>query len=582
MGRMLGNILVVNVAYEPLSPGPVGKRFAVVDYDGSTKTFYTPVDLDNPKILLRNGLDPTESDPRFHQQMVYAVASETLERFEAALGRTVHWRLPEPVPGRTSPPNRLYLFPHAMVQSNAFYSADAHGILFGYFRASDTTDAQVVPGQTIFTCLSHDIIAHEVTHAVVDGIRSHFTEPTNIDVFAFHEAFADLAALFRHFSHREALLDTLQRTGGRLYSAHLKADAPAPQGGQTPQGAPGEPLIQSEIAPDNPLIELARQFGQVSGLRSGLRSALGTPANAQELRTKLEPHARGSILVAAVFDAYFAVYLQRTANLFRVFRAGGGAENPVDLPGPLATLLATEASRIAELFFSVCARALDYCPPVDVTFGDFLRAIITADIDLYPSDTYGVRNAVMQAFRSRGIVPEGAQFFSEDSLCWPRVKRGALAPVTDLVFGDPNGLTRTEKRANGDVLRAYARANAPALGFDESDIDVPSFHPMFRTDEDGMLKVDMIVEMVQDRNVPLDPQEPALGEVTIRIGATLMIEQQPLDADGTRPDPQVRYAIAKHLSGDHDLRQRAIYAAQGLTDGDGGKARVNFGLLHGI
>ncbi|MEA2721774.1 MAG: hypothetical protein QOJ39_3638 [Candidatus Eremiobacteraeota bacterium] len=581
MGRMLGNDMVVNVAYEPLGPGPVGKRFAVVDYDGSTKTFYLPVDLDNPNILLRDGLDPTESDPRFHQQMVYAVASETLERFEAALGRTVHWRNPDPVPGRKSPPNRLYLFPHAMVSANAFYSADAHGILFGYFRATDTTDAQVVPGQTIFTCLSHDIIAHEVTHAVVDGIRSHFTEPTNIDVLAFHEAFADLAALFRHFSHREALLDTLQRTGGRLYTAHLKPDAPAPQGGQVAQGAPGEPLIQSEIAPDNPLIELARQFGQVSGLRGGLRSALGTPANAQELRTKLEPHARGSILVAAVFDAYFAVYLQRTADLFRVFRAGGGAENPVDLPGPLATLLATEASRIAELFFSVCARALDYCPPVDVTFGDFLRAVITADIDLFPSDTYGVRNAVMQAFRSRGIVPEGAQFFSEDSLRWPRVKPGALTPVTGLLFGDPNGLTRDEKNANGDLLRAYARTNAPALGFDDSDIDVPSFHPMFRTDEDGMLKTDMIVEIVQDRNVPIDPQELALGEVTIRIGATLMIAQQPLTADGTRPDPQVRYAIAKHLSGDHDLRQRAAYAAQGLTDGVGGKARVNFGLLHG-
>ena len=574
LGRLLGNDLVIDVRYEKLKPGPVGTRFAVVDYDGSAKSFYKPVDLDDPNLLLREGLDPTESDPRFHQQMVYAVASETLERFEAALGRRIHWALPMDEPGKDVPAhrNRLYLYPHAMAEANAFYSPEAHGILFGYFRAGNSPGAQVLPGQTIFTCLSHDIIAHETTHAIVDGIRAHFSEPTNIDVLAFHEAFADLAALFRHFSHREALLDTLQRTGGKLYTANMSADV---QG-----GTPGDPLIQAEITPDNPLIELARQFGQVSGLRGGLRSALGTKANPRDLQSKLEPHARGSILVAAVFDAYFSVYLQRTADFFRVFRAGGGSANPVDLPVPLATLLADEAGRIAELFFSVCARALDYLPPVDVTFGDFLRAIITADRDLFPSDTYGVRNAVMQAFRSRGIVPEDAQFFSEDALRWPELADNALPRVENLAFGDPNGLTDQQKDANGNVLRAYARANARALGFAlrGGDIDVPSFHPMFRTDEDGSLKVDMVVEMVQSRQVPIDPATPALGTVRVLGGVTLMIAA-PVLRDGVHGAAQVRYAIAKHPDGNHDIRQRAAYVAQGLTTADG---RVNFGLLHGV
>jgi hypothetical protein len=43
-----------------------------------------------------------------------------------------------------------------------------------------------LPGQRVFTCLSQDIIAHEVTHAIIDGIRTNFTEPTNPDVLAFH------------------------------------------------------------------------------------------------------------------------------------------------------------------------------------------------------------------------------------------------------------------------------------------------------------------------------------------------------------------------------------------------------------
>jgi hypothetical protein len=591
LGRKLGNNLTVNVQHEPLAPGPVGDRFAVVDYDGSTKGYYLPVNLDDPNILLRGGLDPNESDPRFHQQMVYAVASETLERFQAALGRRVHWRLP-PERVRRGLPNRLYLFPHAMVQANAFYSPDAHGILFGYFRATEYADAQVLPGQTIYTCLSHDIVAHEVTHAIVDGIRTHFTEPTNIDVAAFHEAFADVSALFVHFSHREVLLDTLQRTGGRLYTARMTADAPAapPDAAAAPNGtdangsptAPSTsnpPLIQSEIAPDNPLIELARQFGQVSGMHAGLRSALGTPANAQALQTTTEPHLRGAILVAAIFDAYFAIYIQQTADLFRVFRAGGGPQYPVDLPGPLAELLADEASRIAELFFGVCARALDYCPPVDITFGDFLRALITADKDLYPSDTYGVRDALMQAFRLRGIVPDDAQFFSEDALCWPEVRDRGLLPVSGLIFGDPNGLTKEEQDHNAAVLHAYATAHAVDLGFDPAlDIYPESFHPMFRTDEDGSLRIDMVVELIQTQDRNVDPQEPSYGTFPMRSGVTLMIAQQPLHA-GTRNDPEVRFAIGKHLNEERELRQRAAYAANGLSSGP---AKIDFALLHGI
>jgi len=91
-GRKLNNYMTVQVAYEDLEPGPVGKRLAVVDYDASNEVFYELVNLDHPSVLLSNGLEPSESDPRFHQQMVYAIASETIRRFEFALGRPIRWR----------------------------------------------------------------------------------------------------------------------------------------------------------------------------------------------------------------------------------------------------------------------------------------------------------------------------------------------------------------------------------------------------------------------------------------------------------------------------------------------------------
>ncbi len=345
-GRLLGNEMTINVRYEDLDPGPVvrekrGDAIAVIDYDGANGTYYQPVDLDDPGILIRGGLDPSESDPRFHQQMVYAVVTETIQHFEAALGRRIHWRRGD----RASNPNfrqehiwTLNIYPHAFVGRNAFYSPRAHGILFGYFRANEDAVGRNLPGQTVFTCLSHDVVVHETTHAIVDGIRAYFTEQTNPDVLSLHEAFADLAALFRHFTHGEILRDTIERTGGALYKYQLNPDAAmshgdryAPKSGSAP--AADTPLLSSQMRARNPLIELAQQFGEATGREKALRSALSTEPNSDDIKKIQEPHLRGSILVAAVFDAFFAIYIKRTADLWRIFRAGGGPPNPVDIPG---------------------------------------------------------------------------------------------------------------------------------------------------------------------------------------------------------------------------------------------------------
>src|SRR5437870_599037 len=189
-GRNLGNYMTINVRNERLAPGPVGKYLCVIDYDASNDRYYEPVDLDDPAVLLWGGLDPSESDPCFHQQMVYAVASETIGRFEFALGRMAKWGFRG---GRKTDPNRsrLRIFPHAMQEANAYYSRDLRGLIFGYFPASLTDPGFNLPGQTVFTCLSHDIIAHETTHALVDSQRDFFMEPTDQDAPACREAFAD-------------------------------------------------------------------------------------------------------------------------------------------------------------------------------------------------------------------------------------------------------------------------------------------------------------------------------------------------------------------------------------------------------
>ena len=66
----------------------------------------------------------------------------------------------------------------------------------------------------------------------------------------------------------------------------------------------------------------------------------------------------------------------------------------------------------------ICIRAMDYLPPVDITFGEFLRALITADYDLAPGARRKNRIAFIEAFRAWGIYPRDVTTLSEDSLRW--------------------------------------------------------------------------------------------------------------------------------------------------------------------
>lgn len=598
-GNFLRNYMTVHVPWEPLEPGPTGRKLGVVDYDGVNKCYYPPVDLDDRLVLANDGLNPSESDPRFHQQMVYAIASRTIAMFETALGREIHWRRADRFGGSAENDDALRkkddiellkLYPHAMQEANAYYSPEAHGILFGYFTANKNGQGRNLPGQRVFTCLSQDIIAHEVTHAVIDGIRTYFTEPTNPDVLAFHEGFADLAALFAHFSHKEALTEAIRLTGGRLYQTTLTPVAPRARSGFE---SATDAEIGAEVARTNPLVQLAQQFGEARGAERGLRSALGSKPNADDIHRNVdEPHFRGSILVAAVFDAYFSTYMRRAEPLFRVYRAGGARTHEDDVPAPLADLLAECAAQIAKFFFCLCARAIDYCPPVDLTFGDFLRALITVAKDLDPVDSDGIRDALMEGFRKRGIYARSAQFYSEDALSWERVPPGSLPSIEGLIFGGPNGLSSEEKDKNGDILRAWAAKYRAALKLDpQLPVTVPSFHPVFRTSDDGRLRIEMVIEIIQSRQAAFDLGVPAAGGFPFRGGVTLIVEAPEIRADkkGHKilEPPVVRFAIAKTNVGNESKQrehaQRDFFLSQGLAAGDTTNPahfQANFALLH--
>lgn len=404
------NQIVYKVKWESLDtnecadqgPGPVGEYLEIVDYDPTIEQFYKPVDLNDPFIIAQDGLEPSESNPNFHQQMVYAVAMTTIHNFEAALGRKIIWAPRKLAEARAYEEYvaKLRIYPHALRDANAYYSPEKKALLFGYFSATPANKALMMPESLVFTCLNHDIIAHETTHAILDGMHSYYNENTNPDVLAFHEAFADIVALFQHFTFPEVLEHQIAKTKGDLEQQNL-------------------------------LGQLAQEFGVAIGNYGSLRDAIGhinkvtrqwekTEPNIHDYSTIMEPHARGSILVAAIFEAFISIYKSRIKDIVIIGTNGTGILGNGELHPVMVKKLAEEAANSAKHVLTICIRALDYCPPVDITFGDYLRAIITADTDTVKEDRYHYRLAFIDAFRRRGIYPKNIKTLSVESLAYEK------------------------------------------------------------------------------------------------------------------------------------------------------------------
>lgn len=391
------NAITYKIPWEDLKPGPVGEYIEVVDYDPSSRSFYKPVNLDNHYLVAQDGHEPSESNPEFHQQMVYAVAMTTITNFEKAIGRKILW---SPYYNKHNVMDeyvrRLRIYPHALREANAYYSPIKKSVLFGYFSSTPESPDVMLPGSTVHTCLSHDIIAHEITHALLDGMHRRYIESTHLDSLAFHEAFADIVALFQHFTFPEVLRAQIAKTRGELKSENL-------------------------------LGQLAQEFGKAIGHYGSLRDALGRYDDEQEQWVPLkpntadyqqirEPHARGSILVATIFDAFINIYRRRIADLQRLATGGTGILPAGSLHPDLVNRMAKEASKTSGHFLNLCIRGLDYCPPMDINFGDYLRGIITSDFDLVDDDDMDYRVAIIEAFQKRGIYPDGIKSMCVEGL----------------------------------------------------------------------------------------------------------------------------------------------------------------------
>ncbi|MDN2580152.1 hypothetical protein [Aquibium sp. ELW1220] len=400
-----------------------------------------------------------------------------LFEFERALGRQVEWGFES---------HQIRLLPHAAEIANAYYSRRDECLAFGHFlrkRVNDESDRD----RRVFLCLSRDIITHETTHAILDGMRGSFTRPSSVDQGAFHEGFADIVALLSVLKSEEMIRQSF-RTGIRA----------------TPEGeAPTQPVFPLdkvlefiEGGKNSYLYKLAEQLGQArsSGSRAALRESIALPRDESRYRNKnyYLPHDLGEVLVAVILHSFTEVW----ANRIRA-KTGKAAGSVVDRGGKPPVLggavnvdigrVAEEGAKAAQHLLSLLIRAIDYLPPVHIDFRDFLSAILTADTEICPDDSFGYRDTILRQFETFGIKASS----DERNHVW----RSGLVDGREIRFRLGN--VEENRWSKGAMFRLiwenqYALALVPRIY-----TQVNSVRPCWRVGPDGYILRETVVEYVQ-------------------------------------------------------------------------------------
>lgn len=485
----------VQVPYERLRPGPTGYRVKVIDYDASTSTLYQAranrdyEERRGPRDPYAHAADRTLlNDPRFHAQNVYAIVMRTLARFEFALGRRVNWSFDG---------HQIHAAPHAFDGANAFYSRDARGLLFGYFAGALT-------GKTVFSCLSHDVIAHETSHALLDGLRERYLYPSSPDQAAFHEGFADLVALLSILSVPELVehgldyADATRKLPGSdsgeaagMTPRRRERMAPAQRRGARALPAASNLIHKSCLTLESLrggfLTGLAVEMGQeMSGIRGqALRNAVDLIKNPSRYAKMKEPHERGRIFLAAMMGAVLEIWRRRLAEISLVESEFYNRRQAAE-----------QGAEAAHHLLTISIRALDYAPATDLEFGEFLSAILTADREMYPDDRLKYREALRKSFASHYITPASRATSPEIGIWEPPGPPGRLT----------RGNTHFESlQRDRDEVFKFVWENRRALGIDEDAYTrVISVLPCQRVGSDGFVVRETVGQYYQTMRLRAD------------------------------------------------------------------------------
>lgn len=458
--------VTLDVPFERLAPGPIGGRFStMVRPEQFTRAPGSTNHVDPwayRNLPCPNDLEDLLGDRYFLRQHAYGVAASTLELFEGTLGRRLPWR---------SRGHRLALRVFEPIPfEETGYDGQRGEIRFGHIR--DGRARRHVP-----LALYRDLVAHEVTHAILDGYRPHFSDPdATLDEHALHEGVADVVAMLSVFSSTSRVAQQI--------------DASAVAHGGAAEGDEG--LLATGL------------FGIADGLysRRALRRSVAD-STPDDWRAEREPHRRGEVLVRALMDTVMAVWQARMSQ------PGGRASS---------YQVADAGARSGRQVLRMLIRGIGYTPPVDTTFEDLVRGVLAADMAVIPDDEWDYRGVLRTAFARLRIPAVG-----DDALDGLAGLDGLRYPIRMSSLGsDPEEVYRFLWE-NPAIQRAAALdPDAPVV--------VERVRPTMRVGPDGFVVTEIGASFVQ--MVTLTQREArqrlglrVTGPVVLRGGGLLRFDE---------------------------------------------------------
>lgn len=285
-------------------------------------------------------------------------------------------------------------------------------------------------------------------------------KPSLPDQAAFHEALADVVALLSVFSVKEVVDHAL---GPANEAGTIDAVASTP----------------AALARKSVLFGLAEQIGDALGLeaRGGLRRSAGLRPPV-EWRTNPDwepPHRRGEVLVGAILDTLVGLWTNRL--------------KPLDHRGRInRDRAAEEGAKAADHLLRMVLRGIDYLPPVDFEFEDFLAAVELADREVAPDDHRDYRKTLRDSFARVGIElpPAG------------RVIDLAMEPTAPKY----HGLNFVALRTDIDEVFRFIWENSSWLRIDLSYYThVEAVRSTVRVGPDGLVVSEAVADYIQMREL---------------------------------------------------------------------------------
>lgn len=245
--------------------------------------------------------------------------------------------------------NNLVLFPQAGNDLNAYYDRSAIRLFSGHNKHTKTT---------AHTCMSADVVSHELGHAVLDAIRPDMWSVATLEIMAFHESFGDMLAILTCLQHDEVINHILQETGGDLTKTNSVTHIAEEMG--------------SAIYPQHPnfLRNAANDFVYVEPER--------LPVNGPDERLAQEPHNFSRVFTAAFWETL--------ANIHARYA-----------PSDSVTAVRTARDIMARLL-------LNALPMVALTprlYKSLLKAMLVVDRNLHNGE---VSDILQRVFAKRGIA----------------------------------------------------------------------------------------------------------------------------------------------------------------------------------